>query len=466
MARQLFTLKQKRRRNPIKFFKAEEYQQAFWLSKKKDKVILGGNRSGKTENGAAYVIKRCLEKPNQRWWACTVADLSVAVQQRKIYRLIPKDSSVKYARWSEVRGFSNRVVIFANGSVIRFKTYDQGRESFQGEDRDGIWNDEEAPEDVFKEQRMRLIDRSGEMIRTMTPLNGYTYTYNDVVTSGNISVESWYWDSLQNPYINKQAFIDTIKNYNPREAEARRRGTFANLRSGRIYYSYESSLNKSKELFGIDPDYPIRLSFDFNVNPMTTLICQIVPGNPKLRQQEKLIKIIRCISTPDSVTLDQCNIIKGLLAGCKNQIIIYGDASNPRRTEASATNVTNWYWVKKVFPKATYKVPTVNDVIVERTAWVNSKLYNLDNEIGILLNSKHCDVIETDLEQVSWDGKHLKKDSKNKLLNHASDTLDYLIAREFKLKPFSEAITSKQKLVPENLNKRLTDVIMQYEEDE
>ena len=48
------------------------------------KAIFGGNRSGKTEEGAEYVITKCLENPNQRWWACaeTFPD-SRDIQQRK-----------------------------------------------------------------------------------------------------------------------------------------------------------------------------------------------------------------------------------------------------------------------------------------------------------------------------------------------------------------------------------------------
>ena len=138
------------------------------------KGIFGGNRSGKTEEGAKYIIDKCLAKPKQRWWACAESfPDSVNIQQRKVWQLIPKNR-IQYGHWNEINGFPNRKVLFDNGSIIIFKSYDQGVESFASEDLDGIWNDEEVPYDIFKEQKMRLLDRNGEMIFTMTSTKGIT----------------------------------------------------------------------------------------------------------------------------------------------------------------------------------------------------------------------------------------------------------------------------------------------------
>lgn len=59
-------------------------------------------------------------------------------------------------------------------SKLGFKSYDQGREKFQGTAKDLIWLDEEPPEDVYTECILRLMTRDGHLIATFTPLNGAT----------------------------------------------------------------------------------------------------------------------------------------------------------------------------------------------------------------------------------------------------------------------------------------------------
>ena len=54
-------------------------QKAFFESKKKNKGVFGGNRSGKTKSGSVYVIQKCQDNPGFDCWAATWADLSVAI---------------------------------------------------------------------------------------------------------------------------------------------------------------------------------------------------------------------------------------------------------------------------------------------------------------------------------------------------------------------------------------------------
>ena len=140
----------------------------------KTKGLLGGNRSSKTEHGAKYIIRKAISNPKFRIWCCaTDFGASRDIQQRKIWRLIPKNE-IKYGFYDEVNGFANRKLILKNGSIVIFKSYDQGVESFAQDDIDLVWNDEEPPYDIYREQRMRLLDRDGEMIFTMTSTKGMT----------------------------------------------------------------------------------------------------------------------------------------------------------------------------------------------------------------------------------------------------------------------------------------------------
>jgi phage terminase large subunit-like protein len=57
-------------------------------------------------------------------------------------------------------------------SVLGFKSFDQGRERFQGTKKDFIWLDEEPPATVYDECLVRLMTTNGLMMCTFTPLKG------------------------------------------------------------------------------------------------------------------------------------------------------------------------------------------------------------------------------------------------------------------------------------------------------
>lgn len=60
----------------------------------------------------------------------------------------------------------------AKESVLSFKSYEKGREKWQGETLDGVWFDEEPPLDIYTEGKTRVNARAGITIITFTPLLG------------------------------------------------------------------------------------------------------------------------------------------------------------------------------------------------------------------------------------------------------------------------------------------------------
>jgi phage terminase large subunit-like protein len=66
-------------------------------------------------------------------------------------------------------------------STLGLKSYDQGRKSFQGPEKEGVWLDEEPPdagedqrEDIWTECLLRLMTTEGILIGTFTPVRGMT----------------------------------------------------------------------------------------------------------------------------------------------------------------------------------------------------------------------------------------------------------------------------------------------------
>ncbi len=190
---------------------------------------------------------------------------------------------------------------------------------------------------------------------------------------------------------------------------------------------------------------------------MTTTIAQRLYGDRSKNQQDEILHILEAVNTNDSNTRKQCQLlVEKLSSWLENggEIIIYGDASNQRRTETANVNDTNWTIVKEYFPNAEYKVPTVNPNIKERCNWVNAKIKNYAGDVGIFFNNTMCQAMIRDMEQVIWapDGK--TKDGKtNKMLTHNSDNLDYLVAKEFPMKYSNPVQSIEPPKIKENKNK-------------
>jgi phage terminase large subunit-like protein len=166
-----------------------------------ERMLSAGNQQGKSQAGAAEMAYHLTgEYPDdwlgRRWdrpikaWACGESALVVRdVQQSKLCGepgldeafgsgLIPKAAFV--GKPSMARGITDAYdtihVRHKSGgiSVLKFKSYEQGRAKFQGAPIDLIWADEEPPMDVYTEMLARLTATNGSIYTTFTPMNGVT----------------------------------------------------------------------------------------------------------------------------------------------------------------------------------------------------------------------------------------------------------------------------------------------------
>lgn len=155
--------------------------------------ILAGaihHNSGKTTPASKKVLRMGLEKKRKVWVCGETFQDSIAIQQKKMSELVPRHR-IKYGNYDDINGFTNRKLLIDNGTLYTFKSYDQGREAFQGDDIDIIWCDEEPPLDIIKEMKMRLIDRNGILIITMTSLKGITDFIRDYFEDCDILERRW-----------------------------------------------------------------------------------------------------------------------------------------------------------------------------------------------------------------------------------------------------------------------------------
>lgn len=159
--------------------------------------------------------------------------------------LIPGELITGYVARNHVKGAVEKVTVkHASGrdSELWLRSYEQGREIFQGFELDIFWADEECPEDVYDEALVRLMTRRGISMLTFTPLNGLTKLVLRLLKAreegqDGISITQCGWDDV--PHLDADIKAEMIRKLPPHQRDARTKGIPA-LGSGAIYPIAES----------------------------------------------------------------------------------------------------------------------------------------------------------------------------------------------------------------------------------
>jgi phage terminase large subunit-like protein len=165
-----------------------------------ERAFIAANRSGKS-TAASYEVTAHLTGRYPSWWAGRRFDRPItawaAGEDGKSVRetvqvalfgelgapgtgMIPRELLISKTRRSGVaEAIDSATVRHVSGGVSRvvLKSYDQGRESFQGAKIDVGWADEEPPQPVYTEMLTRTMatvpgDQNGCILCTFTPLKG------------------------------------------------------------------------------------------------------------------------------------------------------------------------------------------------------------------------------------------------------------------------------------------------------
>jgi len=227
-------------------------QERFHRSPAKRRLYIGGNRSGKTTGGVIEDLwwltgrhpYRETPEPPIRGRVVGV-DFLNGIQKiilPEFQRWTPV-SDLRGGSWSTAYDKLERVLHFENGSFVEFMSYDQDLDKFAGTSRHFIHFDEEPPEDIYTENRLRTVDTGGEIWFTMTPVEGMTWIYDRVYLpgqrgEGNADVIEV--DIRENPHLNQTEIDEVLSELDDDERKARAEGKFVQL-GGLIYKNFDPS---------------------------------------------------------------------------------------------------------------------------------------------------------------------------------------------------------------------------------
>ena len=197
-----FLIEEKKRHNPLLYMLKSrhgfiDWQRRLMESKKTNTLMIGGNRSGKTE----FLVTNLLlffqgDHPRQEMgicrnppyvdptetreyisWVVSTSFPNIETILLKCKRYV-KQSILKYP-YDFNKSYDKKLhrLNFLNDSFIEFKTYNQALDSFHGEDLDSINFDEEPDPRIFTACLTRLIDRKGFSITIAATIEEITTSW-------------------------------------------------------------------------------------------------------------------------------------------------------------------------------------------------------------------------------------------------------------------------------------------------
>jgi phage terminase large subunit-like protein len=249
----------------------------------RERLLMAGNQLGKTLAAGMETAMhltgeyppgwegRYFDKPIVGWAAGVTGESTRDNPQRILLGRpgawgtgsIPKD---RILDTSSSRGLADAVdtirVRHAKGEVstIQLKSYEKGREKWQGETLDTVWFDEEPPQDIYTEGLTRTNSTGGMTYITFTPLLGMTGV-----------VKRFILDKIQGTHVTQMNIDDAyhytaaqraaiIASYAPFERDARIKG-IPQLGSGRVFPVNQDDI--SCEAFAIPAHWPQLIGLDF-----------------------------------------------------------------------------------------------------------------------------------------------------------------------------------------------------------
>ena len=249
----------------------------------RQRLLMAANQVGKTwAAGFELAMHATGEYPDwwrgRRWdraivgWAAGVTGESTRDNPQRILLgrpgawgtgAIPKSALLDT---SSSRGLADAVdtiqVRHVSGDIssIQLKSYEKGREKWQGETLDFVWFDEEPPEDIYTEGLTRTNATSGMTLVTFTPLLGMTNVVSRFLLEkpSGTHVTTMTIEDAEH-YTNEQR-LTIIASYPEHERKARTQG-IPQLGSGRVFPIDEDELRC--EPFAIPSDWPQLAALDF-----------------------------------------------------------------------------------------------------------------------------------------------------------------------------------------------------------
>lgn len=417
-------------------------QSRVFLSPARFRVLVAGRRFGKTYLSIPELVKKVWNRPKSLAWY-------LAPTYRQAKQIAWKELKATAAPYLASRpNETDLSVELVGGGAIALRGA-ENYDALRGPGLDFAVLDEYAdmkPVVWTEIIRPMLSDRMGSALFIGTPkgLNHFYELHQAAKLLNNWA--AFQYTTLDGGRVSAAELESARLDMDAKTFAQEYEGSFENF-AGRAYYSFTREKNLAQQFYV--PRLQLCWSLDFNVNPMSSVICQLEDTTTRemamIGRRSSVVHVLDEIVLPNSNTQEACDefarrVAPWIARQGQVSLKLYGDAAGGARSTAGRSD----YQIIREFFRRTpefqvsYHVPLANPAVRDRINAMNSKLLNAAGEVGLFVDPK-CKRLTKDLEQVAWksdsNGNMTGEiDKSNADLTHVSDALGYLIETEYGLK--------------------------------
>lgn len=380
------------------------------------RVVVAGRRWGKTALSRVEMIKWAAKKKRQKvWYVAPSYRMAKQIMWTDLLEAIPR-------RWVRKINETTLSITLINGSRIELKGADKP-DSLRGVGIDFIVLDEfqDMTEETWtKVLRPTLADRGGSAIFIGTP-KAYNYLYT-VYKNGQDSKlrargiwESWQFPTITSPFIPPAEIEAARKDMDEKSFKQEFLASFE-VMSGRVYYPFDRQVHVGKYEF--NPNLPIWVGMDFNIDPMSTVVFQ--------PQKNGEVWAVDEVVLFGSNTEEVCDELDKRYWKHQNNITVYPDPAGGQRQHARGETDLD-ILREKGFRKIKYR--RKHPFVADRVNAVNRLLRAADGTVKLRIDER-CKHFINSLEQTIYKpgSRDIDKDASTE---HSADAAGYAIEIEF-----------------------------------
>jgi hypothetical protein len=385
------------------------------------KVMVCGRRFGKTQALKAEIVKGAFAKPDQIiWYVAPTYKQAKRLMWAELKKIIPP-AFIKHK--SEV----DLIIDLWNGSQIALFGVDKP-DGLRGSGINLLCMDEyqDFRPGIFDDILYPLIvDRRGRVVVAGTP-KSYNLLYELYMRGFDPSWKKHGWKSWQfvtadNPFIPRDEIEQAARNLDPKSFKQEFLASFETM-EGKVYYAFDRKRHAKDHLL-FNPNLPIWIGQDFNINPMSTVILQPQP-NGEIWIVDELF--LRDTSTHELAEALENKFYKPEL---KRLIEIYPDPAGSARGHTrgeSDLDILRQQGFRKLFYRRKHTL------VADRVNAVNRMFMTASGESRLYISATCKETIKS-LEQTIY--KEGTREVDKKLgTEHMADALGYVIDFRFPVK--------------------------------
>lgn len=421
-------MEEKQEGNPVKFIRLPyeplESQWRFHQSKARIKGFSGPIGSGKSA-ALVHEALRCAATNRGSTGllgAPTYAMLRDATMPHLFARLA--DGKLEH----EYNKTEGTILLKDFGSTIVLRSLDDA-EKLRGTNLAWFGLDEltYTSEEAWVRLEGRLRDPKAERLcgfAVWTP-RGYDWVWRRFIGNPIGGYEAIQAAPFENKFILEATpdYYERLKeSYDPEFYAQEVLGEYLAPKGGLVYRQFDRQRNVAELQYDIGS--PVLWALDFNVDPMSSVVVQMVDG---------VVRVIDEIVIRRAGTREACEEFLKRYPRFPRGLKVYADAAahHEKTSGWSDQEVLKDCFAELGISGVRYAIPKTNPPVRRRVELMNGKLFNAAGVVTMLVDPRCVELIR-DFETVAWvEGTHEIDKKADGLRSHLSDALGYLVWEEF-----------------------------------